>query len=210
MWMLPLSSTAVISAPLSIRYSTSSALLTRLLLSRAALRIGVLLRSSRPGALKKKCDKKLYTLFYHSTNTQTHTVQWPLGWSIPFFVLVNPYSIPFYCSNKGMDRPEQNRVWINQDVLNCSHCTSRLGFTFIASLCSTWQLSEIGPAQHLNRLFIFLHISWWGARANVSSARAVPTALLWCSISSGNVFGLQISAVTFYFSRARNFFAIIL
>ena len=117
-------------------------------------------------------------------------------------------SIPFYCNKKGMDRPEQNRVWINQDVLNCSHCTSRLGFTFMASLCSTWQLSEIGPAQHLNRLFIFLHISWWGARANVSSARAVPTALLWCSIPSGNVFGLQISAVTFYFSRARNFFAI--
>ena len=37
--------------------------------------------------------------------------QWFLGWSIPFFVLVDLY--PFYCIK---------RVWIDQDVIDGPHC----------------------------------------------------------------------------------------
>ena len=46
--------------------------------------------------------------------------QWRLGGFVPFFSFGQ--SIPFYSNKKVMDRLEQKRVWIDQDIIDGPHC----------------------------------------------------------------------------------------
>ena len=47
-------------------------------------------------------------------------------------------SIPFWCSKKGMDRPKQKRVWINQDVIDSPHCI----YFYILAIMTTMESDQ--------------------------------------------------------------------